>query len=126
MFLTCQILQPMGRIGFAVFTLIRSKEIMKQIALSILELIFRRYNQDSFYYENEKFYSPPPGAVEAGGWDLGHGEDANHAIPVHLFPKHVTDLHMNQVCTSCVCNEYLRLNFLEKTYHFVNHFVIII
>jgi hypothetical protein len=29
------------------------------------------------------------------GWDVGHGEESQHAIPVHLFPKHVMDLHMN-------------------------------
>ena len=31
-----------------------------------------------------------------GGWDPGLGEDSLHSIPVHLFPKHVMDLHMNQ------------------------------
>ena len=24
------------------------------------------------------------------------GEESLHSIPVHLFPKHVLDLHMNQ------------------------------
>ena len=31
-----------------------------------------------------------------GGWDPGMGEESLHSIPVHLFPKHVLDLHMNQ------------------------------
>ena len=26
---------------------------------------------------------------------MGRGEESQHAIPVHLFPKHVLDLHMN-------------------------------
>ena len=34
--------------------------------------------------------------IEVGGWDSGQDEDALHAIPVHIFPKHVLDLHMNQ------------------------------
>jgi hypothetical protein len=29
------------------------------------------------------------------GWDVGRGEENQHAIPVHLFPKHVLDLHLN-------------------------------
>ena len=34
--------------------------------------------------------------MEEGGWAAGQGEDALHAIPVQVFPKHVLDLHMNQ------------------------------
>jgi hypothetical protein len=26
---------------------------------------------------------------------VGRGEESQHAIPVHLFPKHVMDLHLN-------------------------------
>jgi hypothetical protein len=26
---------------------------------------------------------------------VGRGEESQHAIPVHLFPKHVLDLHLN-------------------------------
>ncbi len=26
---------------------------------------------------------------------MGRGEESQHAIPVHLFPKHVLDLHLN-------------------------------
>ena len=49
------------------------------------------------YYDNEKYYNAPPGGLEeGGGWDLGK-TDTNHAIPVHLFSKHVLDLHTNQV-----------------------------
>ena len=69
----------------------------------------RRYNQDSSRsYENEKCYDnhlannsqKGSGVIcDAGGWDSGQVNDMgiNHAIPVQLFPKHVVDLHMNQV-----------------------------
>lgn len=89
-------------------------------SLGLLSLIFavllcRRYNQaSSNYYDNEKYYNQSPGINAASpdvsvassiflhllhqmaGWDPGVGEDSLHSIPVHLFPKHVLDLHMNQ------------------------------
>ena len=34
--------------------------------------------------------------MDIGGWDLGPVDEPQHAIPVHMFPKHVMELHMNQ------------------------------
>ena len=62
--------------------------------------IFRRYTQDSnSSYYHEKYYNnhhePTP---ELPGWDNNTvGDDGEHAIPVHLFPKHTSELHMDQV-----------------------------
>ena len=69
--------------------------------VKIISDIIRRYKQDrSCHYDKEKYYNNSPtlskSQLEFGGWDCGRGEDALHAIPVHLFPKHVLDLHMNQ------------------------------
>ena len=63
-------------------------------------MLFRRYTQDSnSSYYHEKYYSnhhdPTP---ELPGWDNNTvGDDGEHAIPVHLFPKHASELHMDQV-----------------------------
>ena len=63
-------------------------------------IIFRRYTQDSnSSYYHEKYYTnhnePTP---ELPGWDNNTiGDDGEHAIPVHLFPKHASELHMDQV-----------------------------
>ena len=55
---------------------------------------FRRYSQDNaFYYPPEKYFGHGP-TPELPGWDSGDGE---HAIPVHLFGKHVQELHLDQV-----------------------------
>ena len=60
-------------------------------------LFSRRYKQDSsYYYNEEKYYTSPEGPLEITGWDTGDVDELQHAIPVHLFPKHVMDLHMNQ------------------------------
>ena len=34
--------------------------------------------------------------IEVGGWDSKDSKEVLHAIPVHVFPKYVLDLHMNQ------------------------------
>ena len=60
--------------------------------------ITRRYSQDSDYYSGypgEKYYGHGP-TPELPGWDNADGE---HAIPVHLFQKHVNELHLDQVIT---------------------------
>ena len=67
-------------------------------------LRYRRYTQDSnSSYYHEKYYSnhhePTP---ELPGWDNNTvGDDGEHAIPIHLFPKHTTELHMDQVIIKC-------------------------
>ena len=61
--------------------------------------MIKRFKRESMYYDNEKLYNPPA-VAEVGGWDLGRGDDNTHAIPVQLFPKHVLDLHLNQVSLS--------------------------
>jgi hypothetical protein len=66
-----------------------------------ISVIHRRCKQDrSHDYQDEKYYNESPTLskhkLDVGGWDSGQGEDALHAIPVHIFPKHVIDLHMNQ------------------------------
>ena len=69
-------------------------------ALCHIHDIFRRYTQDSnSSYYHEKYYNnhhePTP---ELPGWDNNTvGDDGEHAIPVHLFPKHTSELHMDQV-----------------------------
>ena len=58
---------------------------------------FRRYSQDStsLYYTHEKIYGTHGGPTpELPGWD---NNDGDHAIPVNLFSKHVSELHMDQV-----------------------------
>ena len=69
------------------------------------------------YYDNEKFYNPPlhngnPGLEGVGGWDVVNPE-MNHSIPVQLFPKHVMDLHMNQV------DIYLSIISINYTYLYI-------
>ncbi|XP_059092018.1 tyrosine-protein phosphatase 99A-like [Tigriopus californicus] len=55
-------------------------------------LILRRYSQDnSYYYPQEKYYGHGP-TPELPGWD----SNDEGAIPVHLFQKHVSELHMDQ------------------------------
>ena len=59
----------------------------------------RRYTQESstYYYPHEKYYGSGP-TPELPGWDNNSSaSDGDHAIPVHLFPKHVTELHLDQV-----------------------------
>ena len=59
----------------------------------------RRYTQESstYYYPHEKYYGAGP-TPELPGWDNNSSaSDGDHAIPVHLFPKHVTELHLDQV-----------------------------
>ena len=61
--------------------------------------ISRRYTQDNntFYYPHEKYFSGDP-TPELPGWDNNSNPgDGDQAIPVHLFPKHVMELHMDQV-----------------------------
>ena len=61
--------------------------------------ISRRYTQDSnpFYYPHEKYFCGDP-TPELPGWDNNsNSSDGDQAIPVHLFPKHVSELHMDQV-----------------------------
>ena len=61
--------------------------------------ISRRYTQDNntFYYPHEKYFSGDP-TPELPGWDNNSNPgDGDQAIPVHLFPKHVMGLHMDQV-----------------------------
>jgi hypothetical protein len=67
----------------------------------VTSAINRRCKQDhSNHYQDEKYYNESPTLSKhklvVGGWDSGQGEEALHAIPVHIFPKHVLDLHMNQ------------------------------
>jgi hypothetical protein len=65
----------------------------------VISAIHRRCKQDrSNHYQDEKYYneSPTLSKLVVGGWDSGQGEEVLHAIPVHIFPKHVLDLHMNQ------------------------------
>ena len=60
-------------------------------------LFSRRYSQDStsLYYTHEKIYGTHGGPTpDLPGWDNNDGE---HAIPVNLFSKHVSELHMDQV-----------------------------
>ena len=66
-----------------------------------LFFFFRRYTQESnpYYYPHEKYYGQGP-TPELPGWDNNSStSDGEHAIPVHLFPKHVSELHLDQVCT---------------------------
>ena len=73
--------------------------ILKKIIF--LSLFFRRYTQESnpYYYPHEKYYGQGP-TPELPGWDNNSStSDGEHAIPVHLFPKHVSELHLDQVCT---------------------------
>ena len=67
----------------------------------LISVLHRRCTKDqSHCYQDEKYYDKSPTLskhkIEVGGWDSGQDEDARHAIPVHAFPKHVLDLHMNQ------------------------------
>ena len=61
---------------------------------------FRRYTQESnpyYGYPHEKYYGQGP-TPELPGWDNNSSaSDGDHAIPVHLFPKHVSELHLDQV-----------------------------
>ena len=59
---------------------------------------FRRYTQEAntFYYPHEKYYGTGP-TPELPGWDNNTTETGDHAIPVHLFSKHVSELHLDQV-----------------------------
>ena len=63
-------------------------------------LYFRRYTQESnpyYGYPQEKYYGQGP-TPELPGWDNNSStSDGEHAIPVHLFPKHVSELHLDQV-----------------------------
>ena len=61
-------------------------------------LNFRRYTQETntFYYPHEKYYGTGP-TPELPGWDNNTTETGDHAIPVHLFSKHVSELHLDQV-----------------------------
>ncbi len=74
--------------------------MLTQIVEKVNSNFFRRYKDDSVYYDNEKLYNQPMhgnhGLEGFGGWDVVSPE-MNHSIPVQLFPKHVMDLHMNQV-----------------------------
>ena len=56
----------------------------------------RRYTQDnnSLYYTHEKIYGHHGPTPELPGWD---NNDGDHGIPVHLFAKHVSELHLDQV-----------------------------
>ena len=66
----------------------------------------RRYTQESstYYYPHEKYYGTGP-TPELPGWD-NNSSEGDHAIPVHLFPKHVAELHLDQVT-----NAWFMLNF---------------
>ena len=74
-------------------------------------MLFRRYTQDSnSSYYHEKYYSnhhdPTP---ELPGWDNNTvGDDGEHAIPVHLFPKHASELHMDQVILLFITFQFCR------------------
>jgi len=60
-------------------------------------LLWRRYTQEAntFYYPHEKYYGTGP-TPELPGWDNNTTETGDHAIPVHLFSKHVSELHLDQ------------------------------
>jgi hypothetical protein len=71
---------------------------LTQTIFSLL-IPYRRYTQESstFYYPHEKHYGAGP-TPELPGWDNNSSSsDGEHAIPVHLFPKHVAELHLDQV-----------------------------
>ncbi len=74
------------------------KNYFKHESTSII-IFSRRYTQDSnpFYYPHEKYFCGDP-TPELPGWDNNSNtSDGDQAIPVHLFPKHVSELHMDQV-----------------------------
>lgn len=68
---------------------------LRIVMCSFRSLCCSRYSQDnnSYYYPREKHFGHGP-TPELPGWDNGDGE---HAIPVHLFQKHVAELHLDQV-----------------------------
>ena len=59
----------------------------------------RRYSQDNnYYYSNPEKYMLGRRAgptSELPGWENPDGEA--DAIPVHLFQKHVAEMHLDQV-----------------------------
>ena len=68
----------------------------------------RRYTQESstYYYPHEKYYGSGP-TPELPGWD-NNSSEGDHAIPVHLFPKHVAELHLDQVTTFVIYAQFSR------------------
>ena len=62
----------------------------------VLSYFSRRYSQEHTYYygSQDKYYGHGP-TPELPGWDNPDGEQ--EAVPVHLFQKHVNELHLDQV-----------------------------
>ncbi|XP_040566309.2 putative receptor-type tyrosine-protein phosphatase mosPTP-1 isoform X2 [Lepeophtheirus salmonis] len=71
-------------------------------------LLWRRYTQDNdIYYPHDKYFGQG-GSLEAQGWDNGSTVEGEHAIPVHIFAKHVAELHLNQDVGFCKEYEEIR------------------
>lgn len=84
------------------FYIVESFPYGYMIKMTLIMLFFlqsRRYSQDSnpTYYSAEKFLGNAGATPDLPGWDNNTSGDGEHAIPVHLFPKHVAELHMDQV-----------------------------